>query len=331
MKAHLEGREPSKASGEALAKSSTEKHVTVTARHGPSKRQDFETIVPASVDAVWEIIASGKGLEKIGGKQSLVELKPGGKWEFWPGSPTRVQTYVPKELLACTGSAPPQFPEVQKGGHWGVYTLEPMGSSRTRLRLSVVGWREGDEWEKAFDYFLKNNATFLEWIHDALAFPVDVSRDDSSMEMTCIVAAPRADVWEAFTTKTGMESWMVAKAEIDWRVGGTWRTHYDAKGEIGDPNTIENIILCYEPQRMFSLKIGKPPEKFPFKNAAKNAWTVIYFDDTADGRTRVRIVGMGYGEDEESRRMLDFFDRGNRWTLQRLQEKFAPNGTFAND
>lgn len=302
---------------------SIEKHVTVTAWGRPERRQDFEIVVPSSIDAVWEILSSGKGLEQIGGRQSKVELKPGGKWEFWPGSPTRVQAYLPKGMLACTGSAPPQFPEVKKGGHWGVYFLEPIDGGHTRLRLSVVGWKDGEEWDKAFDYFLKNNAVFMEWIHDALAYPVRVDRSARSMELSCLVAAPRAAVWKAFTTREGVESWMVAKADLDWRVGGKWRTHYDKDGEIGDPNTIENIILCYEPERMFSLQIGKPPEKFPFKNAAKDAWTVVYFDDAEGGRTHVRCVGLGYGDDAESQQMMDFFERGNRWTLQRLQEKFA--------
>ena len=38
---------------------------------------------------------------------------------------------------------------------------------------------------------------------------------------------------------------------------------------------------------------------------------------------RVRTVGLGYGNDEESKKMRAFFDRGNAYTLQKLQEKFA--------
>ncbi|MBX3396488.1 MAG: SRPBCC domain-containing protein [Phycisphaerae bacterium] len=325
LKSHFDGVQGTSVSATKSAPATTtvEKHVTVTAWDRPERRQDFEVIVPSSVDEVWEILSTGKGLERIGGRSAKVELKPGGKWEFWQGSPTRVQVYLPKELLACTGSAPSQFPEVQKGGHWGVYFLEPIDGGRTRLRLSVVGWKEGEEWDRAFDYFLKNNAVFMEWIHDALAYPVRVDRRARTMDLSCVVAAPREAVWRAFTTKEGIESWMVAKADLDWRIGGKWRTHYAKDGEIGDPNTIENIILSYEPERMFSLQIGKPPENFPFKGAAKHAWTVVYFDDAEGGGTRVRCVGLGYGDDSESQQMMDFFERGNRWTLQRLQEKFA--------
>ncbi len=33
---------------------------------------------------------------------------------------------------------------------------------------------------------------------------------------------------------------------------------------------------------------------------------------------------MGFGNDEESKSMRAFFDRGNAYTLQRLQKRFAP-------
>lgn len=139
-----------------------------------------------------------------------------------------------------------------------------------------------------------------------------------------IVDAPVDQVWAAFTTKEGLESWMVPHAEIDLRVHGKMRTNYHADGMIGDPNTIENTILSFDPERMFSLKATKPPENFPFKNAIKGTWSVMYFDALGVGRTKLRIVGLGYGTDEEATKMREFFEVGNAWTIRKLQEKFSP-------
>jgi uncharacterized protein YndB with AHSA1/START domain len=141
-----------------------------------------------------------------------------------------------------------------------------------------------------------------------------------------IIEAPVDAVWAAFTTKEGQESWNVAHAEIELKIGGKMRTHYDPKGRIGDPNTIENSILSFEPKRMLSIQVTNPPEKFPFKDAVKNMWTVIYFDDAGPGRTRLRIVGLGFGTDEDSQKLRGFFDKGNAYTLKKLQEKFAGKG-----
>jgi hypothetical protein len=35
------------------------------------------------------------------------------------------------------------------------------------------------------------------------------------------------------------------------------------------------------------------------------------------------VVSLGFGNDEESKNMRAFFDRGNAWTLKKLQEHFA--------
>lgn len=137
------------------------------------------------------------------------------------------------------------------------------------------------------------------------------------------VTASQEVVWAALTTKSGQESWMVAHSEIDLKVGGLMQTHYDPSGAIGDPQTIENEILCYDPGRMLSFRVTSAPADFPFPDAIKEMWTVIYLESTGPETTLVRIVGLGIGASEESEKMRAFFDRGNAWTLQKLQERFA--------
>jgi uncharacterized protein YndB with AHSA1/START domain len=139
-----------------------------------------------------------------------------------------------------------------------------------------------------------------------------------------VIDAPVEAVWAALTTKAGQESWNVAHAEIDLKVGGMLRTHDDPKGVIGDPNTIENTILAFEPNRMLVMQVANPPAKFPFKDAIRRMWTVIHFEDAGPGRTRLRVVGVGYGDDDESRKLKGFFARGNEYTIQKLRAKFDP-------
>jgi uncharacterized protein YndB with AHSA1/START domain len=142
-----------------------------------------------------------------------------------------------------------------------------------------------------------------------------------------VVEAPVEDVWAALATKEGLESWNVAHAEVDLKVGGKMLTHYDPKGRIGDPNTIENTILSFEPKRMLSIKVANPPAKFPFKDAIKTVWQVLHFEPLGPTRTRLQIIGLGYGSDDESKKLRDFFDKGNAYTLKKLQEKFAAKDT----
>jgi hypothetical protein len=68
--------------------------------------------------------------------------------------------------------------------------------------------------------------------------------------------------------------------------------------------------------------IAKAPEGFPFPTAIKSMWTVLYFEAQGEKATRVRGVCLGFTDDDESRKMREFFNRGNTITLQKLQKRF---------
>lgn len=144
------------------------------------------------------------------------------------------------------------------------------------------------------------------------------------LEHQGIVDAPADKVWTAFTTREGLESWMAGHAEFDLALGGKMRVVYNPAAKIGDPGTIENTILAYEPGRMLTIKVSKAPDGFPFPNAIQKMWTVLYFDPEGTGTTRVRIVSLGFDSSQESTGMRAFFDRGNAATLERLQKHFSP-------
>jgi uncharacterized protein YndB with AHSA1/START domain len=138
-----------------------------------------------------------------------------------------------------------------------------------------------------------------------------------------IVEASLDEVWTSFTTSEGLRTWLAPHAEIDLRVGGLMRTHYDPLGRLGDPQTIENSILSFEPRRMLSVRVSKAPEGFPFPNAIRQMWTVVYFEEAGPDRTRVREVSLGFDAEPESQRMRAFFNQGNATTLGQLQQHFA--------
>ena len=131
-------------------------------------------------------------------------------------------------------------------------------------------------------------------------------------------------VWQAFTTSEGLRSWMAPLVDIDLAVGGKMRANYDPKGELGDPSTIENTILAYDPLHMLSLKATGFPEGFPFEEAAKTTWSVFYFTETAGSRTKVTVVGLGYTDDEKSQQMRSFFAVANKHSFEKLHEALNP-------
>lgn len=138
------------------------------------------------------------------------------------------------------------------------------------------------------------------------------------------VNAPVAEVWSLFTTSEGYLKTGAVKAEVDLRLGGEIRAHYDARGALGDPETIVNEILAYEPERMLALRVKRAPASFAHRDALEGVWTVIYFTPSGEQMTHVRIVGLGYTDAPASRAAREYFEQGNRWTLDHIAKQYWP-------
>lgn len=149
------------------------------------------------------------------------------------------------------------------------------------------------------------------------------SAEELSFVNEGVVEAPVEEVWKIFATSEGYKVLGPALAEVDLRVGGTVRSRYRADGVLGDPETIENTILAYEPPRMMALRIAKTPQSFPFKNAWKTTWTVLTLAPVEGGKTLVRAASLGYGTDEESLAMRRFFEAGNQSVIDNVRRHFA--------
>ncbi|MCC6910121.1 MAG: SRPBCC domain-containing protein [Phycisphaerales bacterium] len=158
--------------------------------------------------------------------------------------------------------------------------------------------------------------------------PAAVAQPESApgnrtLEWNAEIDAPLAQVWDAFTTEDGIESWMTPLAEVDLRIGGSIKTNYNPQGTIGDETTIVHRILSLEPQRMLSSRVEKSPSGFPHAKVLEQAWGVWYFEPLGANRTHIRLVSAGWGSGSDWDAAETFFQAGNEWTLNQLKEKFA--------
>ena len=138
------------------------------------------------------------------------------------------------------------------------------------------------------------------------------------------INAPVAEVWRLFTTSEGFVRTGAARAEVDLKIGGEIRAHYDPKGQLGDPETIVNEILAYEPERMLALRVKQPPASLPERETVRALWTVLYFTSSGKDMTHIRIVGLGYSDDPASLEVRRHFEAGNKWTLDHIAKQYWP-------
>jgi uncharacterized protein YndB with AHSA1/START domain len=150
----------------------------IAGARAPEKRLDFEVVVPASLDDVWQAFTTASGLVTWLTPAAKVELRLGGPWEAdFPGGKTgggTILSFLPREMLAVAALAPEAFPTVRRERTQAVFRFEPVDPTHTRVRLAQIGWQVGSEWDAAFAYLAGGNAQLLNSLHHRFASgPVD--------------------------------------------------------------------------------------------------------------------------------------------------------------
>lgn len=135
-----------------------------------------------------------------------------------------------------------------------------------------------------------------------------------------VVEAPVAQVWRAISTAEGWKAWAVPVAwapEPD-----VIETSYNPSARPGDTSTIRQRIIRRVPQRLLAFRTIKAPAGFPHFETYSKVTSTFMLEPAGRGRTRVRLMGSGYADDEAGRRLLGFFKAGNAKSLEWLRTRF---------
>lgn len=154
-----------------------------------------------------------------------------------------------------------------------------------------------------------------------LALPLSGRAGDAPPIVSQVtIQAPVSRVWKAWATSDGLRGWLAPLASIEVKLEGLMRANYNPQGSLDDDGAIHNRILAFEPERMLAIKVAKTPKGFPFPTAVQSMWTVLHFLPQGADRTELRIVGLGFTDEPESKAMRDFFQKGNDYTAAQLKQ-----------
>ena len=122
-----------------------------------------EVIVDADLGRVWDAWTTEDGIRSFFAPDCSVDLRVDGLYEifFAPDAPAgergadgmRLLVVEPHSRLSFTWNAPLHLPGVRGQRTHVVVWLDDAGEGRTRVTLRHDGWGEGDEWDRAFEYF----------------------------------------------------------------------------------------------------------------------------------------------------------------------------------
>ena len=143
--------------------------VRVTRIESPEKALRFEVTIPAKLDDVWRAFSTKKGTQEWLWMDTTVDLRPGGEWQVnFPGGKTgggTIVSFEPNHSITIRALAPEQFPEVRRERTLAVFSFEATPAG-TKVTLLQTGWKQGKEWDAAYDYLAGGNAQLLTQLLD---------------------------------------------------------------------------------------------------------------------------------------------------------------------
>jgi uncharacterized protein YndB with AHSA1/START domain len=146
------------------------------------------------------------------------------------------------------------------------------------------------------------------------------------------VPVPIDAMWRAWTTEEGLKHWVAPVVALDFKVGGSLQTNYDAQAKIGAPGTIHLGITNYLERQLITLKVNLT-DTFAKKarDEDRNLQETVQFIDLGNGKTKLISSMMGWGTGKEWDDTYSFFARGNKWTCQQLAKYLLSSQSTATE
>jgi uncharacterized protein YndB with AHSA1/START domain len=152
---------------------------------------------------------------------------------------------------------------------------------------------------------------------------------ERALQKEVTVSAPIDAVWQAWTTRAGIESFFAPEAEIDARVGGAFHIHIDPYGEPGMKGADDMRFMALQPPKMLSFDWNAPPSLPEARR--QRTFVVVRLADMDGKSTRVTIHHTGWGDGGEWDKAYAYFDRAWGGVLGNLKKRFDTGPTDWTD
>jgi len=141
------------------------------------------------------------------------------------------------------------------------------------------------------------------------------------------IQASLADVWEAWTTVEGVNSFFGNDAKIEMRIGGAYEIYFVMERPKGQRGTEGSKLLAFVPKRMIAFEWAIPRQFVAIRKQANQlwnrTWVVVFLEALDEAHTQVEVFHMGLESGDKWEEVHKFFDRNWDAILKRLHQSFA--------
>lgn len=153
----------------------------------------------------------------------------------------------------------------------------------------------------------------------AAAVPIAPER---AIRKEVVVQAPLAEVWKAWTTNEGAQTFFAPRTDIDPAVGGHYEIHFAPQAPVGSRGAEGCRVHSIVPPRALAFTWNQPPV-VPVLRAA-DVHTIVYvrLEEAGAAKTRVRFTQTGWGEGPDWDKAFAYFETAWDVVLGRLKLRF---------
>ena len=136
-----------------------------------------------------------------------------------------------------------------------------------------------------------------------------------------LVKAPVPAVWNAWTTREGIESFFAPEALVDARPDGPFHLHFNPYAPPGSKGADDMRFLALQKDRMLSFTWNAPPH-LPEARGQRTV-VIVRTAPAGEGETRVTLSHVGWGDGGQWDQAFDYFSRAWGNVLANLQKRFV--------
>jgi uncharacterized protein YndB with AHSA1/START domain len=153
-----------------------------------------------------------------------------------------------------------------------------------------------------------------------LCWGVVAGAAERAIDKEVVVAAPIASVWQAWTSKAGIESFFAPEAEVEPKVGGAFHIHMDPLAQPGMKGADDMRFLALQPPTMLTFDWNAPPSLPEARR--QRTFVIVRLADIDGQSTRVTLHHTGWGDGGEWDKTFAYFDRAWGHVLGNLKQRF---------
>ncbi len=144
---------------------------------------------------------------------------------------------------------------------------------------------------------------------------------ERSIVREVLVKAPVEDVWKAWTTSEGIESFFGPEARVEARPEGAFHVHFNPYAPPGAKGADDMRVLAVQAPKLISFTWNAPPH-LP-EARAQRTFVAVRLDPASATETRVTLNHSGWGEGGQWDQAHEYFERAWPNVLGNLQKRFV--------